>query len=98
MHALLLITHMDWMLDSDMRTWQFGHVAYTDDLVLLESTQSELQRALGGFNTVCAEVGNGSVRTSWRSCISRESQDDRTSSILEWSQVSGDGRGQQIAD
>ncbi|KAL0281281.1 UNVERIFIED_CONTAM: hypothetical protein PYX00_002314 [Menopon gallinae] len=55
---------MDWMLRRSRGSGSFrygdlevGHLAYADDLVLLGSTQSELQRALDGFDAVCTEAG-----------------------------------------
>ncbi|KAL0281280.1 UNVERIFIED_CONTAM: hypothetical protein PYX00_002314 [Menopon gallinae] len=61
---LLFITYMDWMLRRSRGSGSFrygdlevGHLAYADDLVLLGSTQSELQRALDGFDAVCTEAG-----------------------------------------
>ncbi|KAL0268483.1 UNVERIFIED_CONTAM: hypothetical protein PYX00_010411 [Menopon gallinae] len=56
---LLFITYMDWMLrrSRGSGSFRYGHLAYADDLVLLGSTQSERQRALDGFDAVCAEAG-----------------------------------------
>ncbi|KAL0274579.1 UNVERIFIED_CONTAM: hypothetical protein PYX00_002680 [Menopon gallinae] len=61
---LLFITYMDWMLRRSRGSESFrygdlevGHLAYADDLVLLGSIQSELQRALDGFDAVCTEAG-----------------------------------------
>ncbi|KAL0269079.1 UNVERIFIED_CONTAM: hypothetical protein PYX00_006914 [Menopon gallinae] len=61
---LLFITYMDWLLRRSRSSESFrygdlevGHLVYADDLVLLGSTRSELQRALDGLDAACAEAG-----------------------------------------
>ena len=61
---LLFIIYMDWMLQrsrgeecftlGDLRV---SHLLFADDLVILTSSQTELQRALDRFVAVCAEAG-----------------------------------------